>query len=269
MEENRYLSVKFDNANKGYTFYTTDFSIKKDDYVVVETQKGVELGLVNVEPFKESNVSMEVLPIIRKATNRDIENHENNKIDAGKALDFCQKESDLLGLGMKVMSSEYTLDKSKVTLIYTADDRVDFRELLKILASELHCRIELRQIGTRDKAKVVGGIGVCGRKLCCANHIKEFEKVTINMAKNQNLSLNTSKLSGQCGSLLCCLKYEEEAYNELRSGLPKVGSEVTYENEKYKVISYNLISGFVKLNKKDAYVNLTLKEFRDICLKHE
>ena len=224
MSENlKYISVRFETTNKTYTFSTEDGSIRNGDAVVVETQRGVEYAIVVSDPSEKPNVDFEVKPIIRKANDRDRQQFERNKAEAEEAKRICQEESDALDLQMNVISAEYTLDRAKISFTYLADDRVDFRELLKVLAAIFHCRIDLRQVGTRDKAKMVSGIGVCGRELCCARFIGDFDRISINMAKNQLLALNIQKLSGQCGNLMCCLRFEDEAYKDLRKDLPKIG----------------------------------------------
>ena len=164
MENTKYISIRFETTNKTYTFSTTDDSIRENDAVVVETQRGLEYGVVVSDPFDKPNVDMEIKPIIRKATAEDKAKFEKNKQEAIDAKRICQEESDKLNLDMNVISAEYTLDKQKITFTYLADDRVDFRELLKVLAAIFHCRIDLRQVGTKDKAKVVSGVGVCGRE---------------------------------------------------------------------------------------------------------
>ena len=247
----KYLSVRFQATNKTYTFSTTDNSIVNGDGVIVETQRGVEYARVIADPFDKPNVSMEIKPILRKASREDEIQYEKNIVDCKEAKQRCQNEADKLELGMKVISAEYTLDRSKITFIYLADDRVDFRELLKILASIFRCRIDLRQVGTRDKAKIVSGIGPCGRELCCARYISEFDRISINMAKNQLLALNVAKLSGQCGNLMCCLKYEDEAYKDLKKGLPKLNSYIEYEGEKFKLTSMNVIVRNCKLENRE------------------
>lgn len=256
----KYVSVKFEATNKIYTFSTDDPSIKENDGVIVETQRGVEYATVVTKPFDKPNVTFEIKPIIRKATNKDLEQFEINKNDAIEAKQICQEESDKLNLNMNIISAEYTLDRTKVTFIYLADDRVDFRELLKVLASIFHCRIDLRQVGTRDKAKMVSGIGVCGRELCCARFIGDFDRVSINMAKNQLLALNTQKLSGQCGNLMCCLKFEDEAYKDLRKSLPKLNSQVEYEGEKYRITSMNVIARNCKLENQEHAIFISLED---------
>ena len=260
MENLRYVSVKFETTNKIYTFSTTDETIKCNDAVVVETQRGLEYGLVVSNPFDKANVSFEIKPVIRKATQEDLEQFQNNKADAFEAKRICQEESDKLNLDMNVISTEYTLDRAKTTFTYLADDRVDFRELLKVLASIFHCRIDLRQVGTRDKAKMVSGIGVCGRELCCARFIGDFDRISINMAKNQLLALNVQKLSGQCGNLMCCLRFEDEAYKDLRKELPKLNSQVEYEGERYRITSMNVIAKNCKLENPEHAIYISLDE---------
>lgn len=257
-----YISIKFDTSNKVYTFKTDDPSIGKGDFVVVETQRGIELAQVSSEPFDKPNVSFEIKEIIRKANNNDKEAFESNKKDSAHAKEICQSESDKLNLGMNIISAEYTLDKTKVTFTYLADDRVDFRELLKVLASIFHCRIDLRQIGTRDKAKMVSGIGMCGRELCCAKYMSDFDRVSINMAKNQLLALNIEKLSGQCGNLMCCLRYEDDAYKELRKDLPKVNAQVEYEGVRYRLNSLNVINQTCRLANQETALTITIDELK-------
>ena len=256
----KYLSVRFQSTNKTYTFSTTDNSIVNGDGVIVETQRGVEYARVIADPFDKPNVSMEIKPILRKASREDEIQYEKNIVDCKEAKQRCQNEADKLELGMKVISAEYTLDRSKITFIYLADDRVDFRELLKILASIFRCRIDLRQVGTRDKAKIVSGIGPCGRELCCARYISEFDRISINMAKNQLLALNVAKLSGQCGNLMCCLKYEDEAYKDLKKGLPKLNSYIEYEGEKFKLTSMNVIVRNCKLENREHAIFISLDD---------
>lgn len=259
-EEIKYLSVRFQATNKTYTFFTRDLSIVKGDDVVVETQRGIEFATVVIDPFEKSNVSMEVKEIVRKATPEDRAQYEKNNLDAQRVKELAQIEADKLNLGMNIVSGEYTLDRQKITFIYLADDRVDFRELLKVLASLFHCRIDLRQIGTRDKAKMISGVGICGRELCCAKYLSDFDRISINMAKNQLLALNIQKLSGQCGNLKCCLKYEDDTYRQLRSDLPKINAHVEYEGNKYRLTSMNIIAGTAKLENQDQAIYITLDD---------
>ena len=260
MENTKYISIRFETTNKTYTFSTTDDSIRENDAVVVETQRGLEYGVVVSDPFDKPNVDMEIKPIIRKATNEDKAKFEKNKQEAIDAKRICQEESDKLNLDMNVISAEYTLDKQKITFTYLADDRVDFRELLKVLAAIFHCRIDLRQVGTRDKAKMVSGVGVCGRELCCAKFIGDFDRISINMAKNQLLALNVQKLSGQCGNLMCCLKYEDEAYKDLRKNLPKMNAQVEYEGERFRITSMNVINQTCKLENPEHAIFISLQD---------
>ena len=262
LDNEKYVSVKFITTNKTYTFKTTDLSLKDGDYVVVETMRGVELGQVVGGLFDKPNISLEIKDILRKASELDIDKYKSNIIDATEAKIIAQQESDKLNLGMNIISAEYTLDRSKITFIYLADDRVDFRELLKVLASIFHCRIDLRQIGTRDKAKMISGIGTCGRELCCSNFISEFDRISINMAKNQLLALNIQKLSGQCGNLMCCLKYEDEAYKDLRKDLPKMNSVVEYDGEKYRLTSMNVINKTCKLENPEHAIFIKLEDLK-------
>lgn len=260
MEENKYLSVRFETTNKSYTFKTSDNEIKNGDMVVVETQRGLECGQVVSDLFDKTDISFEIKPVIRKANEEDLKQLERNRSDAKEAKQICQEESDKLNLDMNVISAEYTLDRAKITFTYLADDRVDFRELLKVLASIFHCRIDLRQVGTRDKAKMVSGIGVCGRELCCARFIGDFDRISINMAKNQLLALNIQKLSGQCGNLMCCLRYEDDAYKELRKDLPKLNSQVEYEGERYRITSMNVIAKNCKLENPEHAIFISLDD---------
>ena len=203
-----FVGVKFLNTPRAYFFGIKDLDLKLDDKVVVETVRGIELGTIAIEPLSIDKYSNGLLlkPVLRKATDTDIKVADINAKDAKAALDICEVEVKKLNLDMNLISCEYTLDKSKVLFSYLADDRVDFRELLKVLAAKLHTRIELRQIGSRDKAKMIGGLGSCGLPLCCSTFLNEFDGISINRAKNQMLAINIPKLSGQCGKLICCLK---------------------------------------------------------------
>ena len=259
-EKLNYVSVRFAETNKTYTFSAAEEGLKSGDPIVVETQRGVEYAKLVSDPFDKPNVSFEIKPILRKATPEDERQYRRNMEDAKRAKVICQEQSDKLNLGMNVLSAEYTLDRAKITFIYLADDRVDFRELLKVLASIFHCRIDLRQVGTRDKAKMVSGIGVCGRELCCAKFIGEFDRISINMAKNQLLALNTQKLSGQCGNLMCCLKYEDDAYKQMRKNLPKLNGFVEYDGKRYRITSINVINRTCKLENPDDALFLSLDD---------
>ena len=244
-----FVGVKFYSTPRAYFFGYKDIELNMGDRVVVETSKGLELGEIVIAPISidKYKSSLGLKPIIRKATDVDNRMYEINEKDAGFALDICKAESQRLGLDMNLISCEYTLDKSKVLFSYVADDRVDFRELLKVLASKLHTRIELRQIGPRDKAKMIGGLGICGLPLCCSTFLNEFDGISINRAKNQMLAINIPKLSGQCGKLICCLKYEDDTYTTERAKYPELGSKVYLDNNEYTITSVNIISGVIKI----------------------
>ena len=203
------VGVSFKKALQVYYFGTNDTTLKVKDIVVVETARGIELGYVKTEvlPIENLQLKTEIKPVIRKATQEDLDKQKENEKLAVKAQEICLESISQLQLPMHLISSEYVLDTTKVIFTYVSDDRVDFRELLKVLAQKLHCRIELRQIGARDRSKSVGGVGTCGLPLCCSTFLSDFEGISINMAKNQLLALNIQKLSGQCGKLVCCLKY--------------------------------------------------------------
>lgn len=255
-------SIRFNDAKKTYYFGTNTRDFEDGDQVVVETIRGLEIGQIvgDLKEERELEIRLPLKPIIRKATNRDLEDRKRNVELAKNAMEICQKLVDKLKLDMNLISSEYTLDRSKAIFVYVADERVDFRELLKELASALKCRIELRQIGMRDKAKLVGGLGNCGMETCCSRFLNSFDVVSINMAKNQLLALNTQKLSGQCGKLMCCLKYEDDVYKELRQGLPKMNSQVQYQGKTYRMTSLNVLTNQVKIENKEEAIFLKIEE---------
>ena len=238
---------------------------KVGDKVVVDTVRGTELGFVATNPFPIENYSSEIglKPILRVATDVDIKCHEINIKDANYAMEICRAEIEKLTLDMTLVSCEYTLDKSKVIFSYVADARVDFRELLKVLAVKLHTRIELRQIGPRDKSKLVGGIGSCGLTLCCSTFLNEFDGISIQRAKNQMLAINIPKLSGHCGKLICCLKYEDDAYVEARKTFPDLGTKVFIGKVEYTVSNVNVISNIIRVENADDIKFLTKKDFLD------
>ena len=262
-EYTHFVGVKFLNTPRAYFFGVKDIELKPEDKVVVETVRGIELGTIAIEPMAIDKYSNSLLlkPVLRKATDTDIKLAEINQKDAVFALEICEAEVKKLGLDMNLISCEYTLDKSKVLFSYLADDRVDFRELLKVLASKLHTRIELRQIGSRDKAKMIGGLGSCGLPLCCSTFLNEFDGISINRAKNQMLAINIPKLSGQCGKLICCLKYEDDAYTEERKKYPDLGSKYFIDKVEYTVTGVNILSSVVKIENEDDIKFMPLEEF--------
>ena len=263
MEEIKLASVKFKSAGKIY-YFSTNLKLKKDERVVVETARGLELGEISQElkDISEFNLDTELKKIVRKATKKDIENYQKNVKDAKQALVTCKEIVSRYDVNMQLTNCEYTLDKAKVIFMYTSDDRVDFRELLKELAVVFKCRIELRQIGPRDKAKVIGGIGTRGLPLCCSTLLGEFNGVSINMAKNQMLAINIEKISGACGRLMCCLKYEDEIYSLEKERFPKIGSRVKYQDKDVKVTGLNVINDLVKIETNNGIVFVGLEEIK-------
>lgn len=244
------IGVRFRKAGKVYYFDPASYEVKVGDNVIVETARGVEYGAVVLGPRKvtDDKIVQPLKPVIRKATAEDDEIEAKNKEKEKEAFKICLEKIKKHGLEMKLIDSEYTFDNNKVLFYFTADGRIDFRELVKDLASVFKTRIELRQIGVRDETKIVGGIGICGRPLCCSVHLTEFAPVSIKMAKEQNLSLNPTKISGVCGRLMCCLKNEEEAYEELNSKLPSVGDFVTTSDDlKGEVQSVSVLKQLVKV----------------------
>ena len=255
--------VSFKKALQTYFFGYDDASINVNEKVVVDTARGVELGVIKVAARRSEEVKLSTAlkPIVRVASEADINQYEKNIENASNAERVFIESVKEQNLDMYLVSAEYTLDATKVIFTYFADERVDFRELLKVLASKLHCRIELKQIGARDRAKAIGGLGPCGLPLCCSTFLSDFEGISINMAKNQLLALNIQKLSGQCGKLVCCLKYEDSLYSELRIGLPKLGLRVNYKNEEFKITSMNVLSKTMKLENKENSVFITFDEY--------
>ena len=256
-------AVRFNNTSKPY-YFSSVFDLKKGDKVVVETIRGLELGQIisDLKDMSEFDLDTELKPVKRIANSADIEVYEINKIKAEESFKICKEIVKEMGLDMKLVNCEYTLDASKVIFMYTADERVDFRELLKKLASIFKCRIELRQIGPRDKAKIVGGIGNCGLPLCCNSFLGEFDGVSINMAKNQLLAINIDKISGACGRLLCCLKYEDEAYTEVKKKFPKIGTRLFFDGKQVKVVGLNVINDLVKIEDDSGISFITLAELK-------
>lgn len=222
------VGIRFKSAGKVYYFDPQQIYLKLNDNVIVETARGLEFGTVvsRVRNAEDEEIKHPIKPVVRKATLKDEKTHEHNLKKAQEAMDICREEIEKHKLNMKLIRSEYTFDASKVIFYFTADGRIDFRELVKDLASIFRIRIELRQVGVRDEAKMLGGIGSCGRPLCCNKWLGDFEPVSIKMAKEQGLSLNPGKISGICGRLLCCLQYEHECYECALMELPEVGDRV-------------------------------------------
>lgn len=244
------IGVRFRPNGKIYYFAPNGIELEVGDAVIVETARGVEYGKVVLgkREIEEGNITSTLKPVIRKATPEDDKKNEANKAKCKSAFDICLEKIAKHGLEMKLIDVEYTFDNNKVLFYFTADGRIDFRELVKDLASVFKTRIELRQIGVRDETKILGGIGICGRELCCHKHLSDFVPVSIKMAKEQNLSLNPTKISGVCGRLMCCLKNEQETYEYLNDKLPNVGDFVrTIDGFKGEVSSVSVLRQKVKV----------------------
>ena len=244
------IGIRFRKAGKVYYFSPGENEIKTGDHVIVETARGVEYGYVvlGTHEVDDKKVIQPLKPVIRMATPADEETERRNKEKEKEAFKVCVEKIKKHNLSMKLIDTEYTFDNNKVLFYFTADGRIDFRELVKDLASVFKTRIELRQIGVRDETKIVGGIGICGRPLCCASYLSEFIPVSIKMAKEQNLSLNPTKISGVCGRLMCCLKNEQETYEELNKKLPGTGDTVTLPDGLQGVVhSVNVLRQRVKV----------------------
>lgn len=257
------IGVRFRKAGKVYYFSPGDQIIKNGQHVIVETARGVEYGYVvlGTHEVDDKKVVQPLKPVIRMATDEDEAIEQKNKEKEKEAFKICQEKIRKHELEMKLIDAEYTFDNNKVLFYFTADGRIDFRELVKDLASVFKTRIELRQIGVRDETKIVGGIGICGQPLCCTSYLSEFIPVSIKMAKEQNLSLNPTKISGVCGRLMCCLKYEEETYEELNGRLPNIGDYVTTDDGlKGEVHSVSILRQLVKVV---VTVNGDEKEIRE------
>ncbi len=243
------ISVRFKEVGKNYYFAPGNITFKKGDKVIVETARGTEFGEVTIgnRVIPDEEITTPLKPVLRLATKQDIETVEENKKKEKEAFDICAKKIAAHKLNMKLVDVEYTFDRNKILFYFTADNRVDFRELVKDLASVFHTRIELRQIGVRDQSKKVGGLGICGRPFCCNTFLGSFQPVSIKMAKQLSLFLNTTKISGTCGRLMCCLKYEHEAYEYLLKVTPKNGAIVETKQGRGTVVDFNLLTGILKV----------------------
>ncbi|MBU3159561.1 stage 0 sporulation family protein [Clostridium frigoris] len=246
------IGVRFKKAGKIYYFSPNDIDIKKEDRVIVETVRGIEFGecVIGIKEIKEDDIVSPLKCVIRKATDEDAQKDFDNKRKEKEAYEICLEKIHKHELDMKLIDVEYTFDNNKVIFYFTADGRVDFRELVKDLAAVFRTRIELRQIGVRDEAKMVGGLGPCGRPMCCSTFLGEFAPVSIKMAKEQNLSLNPTKISGICGRLMCCLNYEQETYEKIRKTLPTLGSVVDTPYGRAEVIGNSVVKESVKIKMK-------------------
>ncbi|MCI8639802.1 MAG: stage 0 sporulation family protein [Coprococcus sp.] len=285
------IGVRFRTAGKIYYFSPGKMNIKKGDQVIVETARGVEFGnvVMGTKEVQDEEITQPLKAVIRLATAEDRRTEEKNRKKEKEAFDICLEKIRKHGLEMKLIEAEYTFDNNKVLFYFTADGRIDFRELVKDLASVFRTRIELRQIGVRDETKIRGGVGICGRELCCHTYLSEFAPVSIKMAKEQNLSLNPSKISGVCGRLMCCLTNEEETYEELNSRLPAVGDMVTtseglrgevhslsvlrqqvkvivnLENDEKEIREYKVSDLKFKLRRRKNEVRLSKQEMKELA----
>ena len=251
------VGIRLNENGKTYYFNSNGFNLNNGDNVIVETEKGLQFGEVVCETVENNNKkNIEYKNVIKIANKNDYKKHQSNIREAEKALIKCNALILEYGLDMKIIDASYTFDREQLIFRFISDNRVDFRQLAKDLGAFFKTRIELRQVGIRDKAKEIGGFGPCGRKLCCNNFLTEFDSVSINMAKNQNLSLNPTKINGVCGRLLCCLKYENDNYTEYKKDLPDVGSRVKTENGEGKVISVDVFKRIYKVLLSDGEIEV-------------
>ncbi len=257
------IGVRFRHAGRVYYFAPGPYVVSKGEYVIVETARGVEYGLVVTEPrlASDEDIVQPLRPVLRKATREDKEIYQRNLEREKEAAVICQEKIKERGLDMNLIDVEYTFDEKKILFYFTADGRVDFRELVKDLATVFHTRIELRQIGVRDETKMGGGIGICGRPYCCSTFLADFAPVSIKMAKDQNLSLNPTKISGTCGRLMCCLRYEESTYEDLTRGLPNEGDTVETPSGSGEVLHVNVLRQLIKVGITQEKGDVVISEF--------
>ena len=260
------IGVRFKEVGKVYYFDPNGIQMKKGDMAIVETARGVECGEVAMEnrEIEDKDIVHPLKKMIRKATQGDLKKVEENRKKERHAFEICEKKILDHKLEMKLVDVEYTFDNNKILFYFTADGRVDFRELVKDLASVFRTRIELRQIGVRDEAKMMGGLGICGRPFCCTSFLGEFQPVSIKMAKEQGLSLNPVKISGTCGRLMCCLKYEQAAYSDLLRTTPKNGAVVNTPEGRGVVVDVNLLTGMLKVRMDRAPMSFHAKQVKVI-----
>lgn len=244
------VGIRFKPVGKIYFFSPQNMKLKVETPVIVETARGLELGRVVIanREVTEADVVLPLRVVMRKATKKDVQQYEKNQLDAKNAVPVCQQLIAKNKLEMNLLEAEYTFERERLIFFFTADGRVDFRELVKDLAAQFRTRIELRQVGVRDEAKIIGGLGPCGYQLCCASFLSDFDTVTIRMAKNQNFSLNPAKISGACGRLLCCLKYENDLYEEMIQKLPDIGSIVDTPSGQGRVVGLNILNELVQVD---------------------
>lgn len=262
MNKNYIVQVKYSRLARPTLFASDIEDLKINDYVLIETDRGEEIGKVvtnpvNMESFKSTN---DIPHIIARPSETELQVYEENIERAKKSLQIAEQEAAKLNLQMNFIDAEYVLDRSSITLIYTSEGRVDFRELLKVLSTRLHTRINFHQIGVRDKAKATGGIGPCGRELCCLSFLKNFDGISIARARNQQLALNNQKLSGSCGKLMCCLLFEDDTYTQEAKDFPPIGSTIKKDKVTYKVLGFNIVSRMIKCEGPDGISFIPLKD---------
>lgn len=256
------VGISFKEKGQIYFFNPNGISIKKNDNVIVETERGKQYGqaMTDIIEVEDKKIVLPLKNIIRLATKKDEQTNLKNIKDSQKALQTAKNVIDKMNINMQLIEATYTFDREQLMFKFLSDNRVDFRDLVKELALIFHTRIELRQIGARDKAKEVGGCGMCGRKLCCSAFLKDMDSVSIGMAKNQNISLNPTKINGLCGRLLCCLKYEDKTYSELKVGMPSVGKKVKTKQGEGEVISVDILKRKYSVNIEDIGIVEVSKE---------
>ena len=250
--------IVYKNFGKVYYFNPNNFDLKINDYVIVETEKGEQFGKVVL--LEEKKLDFDLKNVIKIATKDDYNKFLKQTKEAKEALEFAKKSAMDLGLDMQFVEATFTFDHKQLLYNFIADDRIDFRELVKLIAAKYHVRIDLHQIGARDKAKEIGGIGPCGRKLCCTSFLNKIDTISINMAKNQNIALNPAKINGSCGRLLCCLAYEDETYTLCKAKLPEVNSTVKYQGKNCKVISNNIFNNTYTIENNGEEIVVELSE---------
>jgi cell fate regulator YaaT (PSP1 superfamily) len=248
-----FVGIQVNHLPRLQYFSTTTSTYQPNDTVIVETGKGYELGIIKTKlrAMSDYRYPFQLMPIVRKAENRDLVAQQRNEKDAKEAMLFAKDLVKKMNLEMEIFAAEYNLDRSKLYFLFLSEDRVDFRDLLRALATQFHTRIDLRQVGARDRAKLYGAIGICGLPLCCTTFLNEFDNISINRAKNQMLTLNIPKLTGHCGKLLCCLKYEDDAYTEIKATLPHVGDRYMIEGVSFKVTSMNVLTRVIKVENQN------------------
>ena len=258
------VAIKFHQAGRQYNFNANDLALQPGQRVVVETERGRALAIVVAAPrdIPDAEAPEQLKSVLRVATDDDIAQANANATREAEAVAYCRQRIQARQMEMKLVRAEYAFDGSKIVFYFTAEGRIDFRELVKDLAHYFHTRIEMRQIGVRDEAKLVGGMGICGRELCCCSFLTEFYPVSVKMAKEQGLALNPTKISGQCGRLLCCLSYEFESYCELRKGMPKCGKKIDWDNREWEVTGQNILGRQCTLRHADGTIRtITMDEY--------